>query len=90
MKFTWPWSPKPVPAEPTALQLAVRALEECRKDQLEQAHKAEYHAAMADMLEIRENRLIVDITRLSNGDSPQHGTGAIYVATERIPKDAVQ
>lgn len=49
----------------TALQIASAALEECRKDQLEHAQKAEYHAALLKMLKDRDARLIKDITRLS-------------------------
>lgn len=52
-------------APPTALQIAVSTLEECRRDQLEQAQKAEYHGAMLQMLRDRDARLQQDIQRLS-------------------------
>lgn len=57
------WWQRRVP--PTALQLATAALEECRRDQLDHKHKAEYHTAMHKMLEERDKRLQKDIARLS-------------------------
>lgn len=56
------WRPR---KRPTALQLAVADLEECRRDQLNHKRLAEYHKAMADMLKDREKRLTADIKRLS-------------------------
>lgn len=50
---------------PSALELAVAALEECRRDRLHHAQLAEYHAAMLKMLEQRDKRLQEDIKRLS-------------------------
>ena len=54
---------------PTALQIAAAELEQCRKEQLEQSDKAEYHTAMMKMLKEREQRLQRDITRLSKKDA---------------------
>lgn len=51
---------------PTALELATSALEECRREQLNQSQQAEYHAAMAVMLVQREKRLAADIERLAS------------------------
>lgn len=50
---------------PTAMELAVAALEECRRDQLDHKQKAEYHTAMEAMLRQRDARLQKDIQRLS-------------------------
>lgn len=47
------------------VQIAVASLEECRKDQLDHAHKKEYHEAMVLMLAKRETRLIKNIRDLS-------------------------
>lgn len=58
---------------PTALELAVTALEECRRDQLDHKQKAEYHAAMDAMLRKRDTRLVEDIQRLSAVQEPSHG-----------------
>lgn len=58
------WRRKP----PTALQLAVADLEECRKDRLDHMRNAEYHSAMANMLELRDVRLQADIKMLSTKD----------------------
>jgi hypothetical protein len=59
----------------TALQIACAELEQCRKEQLEQADKEEYHKAMNAMLKVREKRLQADISRLSQKDdvSPPQG-----------------
>jgi hypothetical protein len=54
----------------TALQLATAALEECRREHLEQKQKAEYHAAMERMLAARDKRLQDDIRRLSKAVNP--------------------
>jgi hypothetical protein len=51
--------------KPTALQLAIAALEECRREGLEQAQKSEYHKAMVVMLKERDKRLVDEIKRLS-------------------------
>lgn len=53
----------------TALQIAVSALEACRKDQLEHAQLKEYHSAMCKMLKDRDSRLVEDIARLSSKPS---------------------
>lgn len=58
---------------PSALELATAALEECRRDYLDHQQKAEYHAAMVRMLKARDERLVVDIRRLS-AKPPQDGT----------------
>lgn len=50
---------------PTALELAVSALEECRREQLHQQQQAEYHSAVSEMLKQRDKRLVKDIERLS-------------------------
>lgn len=50
---------------PTAMELAVTALEECRRDQLEHSQQAEYHTAVSQMLKERDKRLVKDIERLS-------------------------
>ena len=55
------WKPKP---SPTALELAVLALQECRRDQLEYSDKMEYYVAVSKMLTEREQRLIDDIARM--------------------------
>lgn len=57
----------------TALELAVAALEECRRDYLDHKQKAEYHAAMDAMLRKRDTRLVEDIQRLSAVQEPSHG-----------------
>ena len=51
---------------PSALELAVAALEECRRDSLDQAQRAEFHAAMVRMLREREVRLMKEVARLSS------------------------
>jgi hypothetical protein len=51
-------------SEPTALHLAVAALEECRKDQLHHKKFAEFHTAVSKMLTERDKRLQQDIDRL--------------------------
>lgn len=56
------WQRRPTP---TALELAVAALEDCRRDQLDHKQKAEYHTAMEAMLRKRDERLTADIARLS-------------------------
>ena len=50
---------------PSALELACAALEECRREALDQAQSAEYHAAMTKMLKEREARLLKEVQRLS-------------------------
>lgn len=64
---------------PSALELAVSALEACRRDALDEAQKAEYHAAMVKMLKEREARLSKEVQRLSKNPvhalkEPSHGT----------------
>jgi hypothetical protein len=54
---------------PGALKVAAAALEQCRRDQLEQAQAAEFHAAMVKMLKERELRLVKDVQRLSDAPS---------------------
>lgn len=51
---------------PSALELAVAALEECRRDSLDEHQRAEYHAAMVRMLHEREARLMKEVARLSS------------------------
>lgn len=64
---------------PSALELAVSALEECRRDALDEAQRAEYHAAMVRMLKERETRLCKEVARLSKNSTsaltkePSHG-----------------
>jgi hypothetical protein len=50
---------------PSALEIAVADLQECRRDQMEQARLWEYHGAMLHMLQERDERLQADIKRLS-------------------------
>ena len=57
------WKPKQAPS---ALQLAVTALEDCRCKQLEHSELSEYHTAMQNMLHQRETRLVADIARLTS------------------------
>jgi hypothetical protein len=51
--------------KPSALKLATAALEDCRRDQLAQAHLSEFHAAMVKVLAEREKRLQREVARLS-------------------------
>ena len=51
---------------PSALELAVAALEECRRDSLDQHQRLEYHKALVDMLHEREARLMKEVARLSS------------------------
>jgi hypothetical protein len=50
---------------PSALQIATFELEECRREQLLHADRAEYHAGMVKVLDERETRLLKEIDRLS-------------------------
>lgn len=54
---------------PSALELAVAALEECRRDSLDQHQRAEYHEAMCKMLREREGRLMKEVARLSSSEA---------------------
>lgn len=57
---------------PTALELATSSLEQCRRDYLDAAHKAEAYAADVKMLREREARLQKEVARLSKLPSPPH------------------
>ena len=56
---------------PTPLELAATALEQCRREQLDHAEKAEYHKAVEEMLLAREHRLLSDIQRFSQSTPEQ-------------------
>lgn len=62
-----PWWRRRTP--PSALELAVTALEECRRERLHHAQLSEYHTAMLRMLEARDKRLQEDIRVLSESSS---------------------
>jgi hypothetical protein len=53
---------------PSALQLAVSALEHCRRESLDYAHQAEEAAGMLKVCKDRETRLTKEIARLSKAE----------------------
>jgi len=55
-----------VPKQPTALQLAVRELEDAQRLKLHHASQREYHSAVEDMLVHRAERLRREIVDLSS------------------------